>query len=59
MLIIYAVRIVIYPHCLSIVASRQTKLWNESAPDHDNCYAMPAAQETATEPHSQKMPHNN
>ena len=33
MLIIYAVRIVIYPHCLSIVASLQTKLWNESAPD--------------------------
>ena len=41
MLIIYAVRIVIYPHCLSIVASRQTKLWNESAPDPRQllCYA--------------------
>lgn len=44
MLIIYAVRIVIYPHCLSIVASRQTKLWNESAPDPRQllCYASSA-----------------
>ena len=31
-LIIYAVRIVIYPHCISIVASWQTNLWGQIRP---------------------------